>query len=285
LNPGESLQLTCVLEKALSGDDGRFKVAPVCHFKGVADPGAAAKAYDELPEETKTPEYKKNWDLLYSHHYIVPNSYIFTIDCNQNCGYSNESAVVTACDILLESLANAKLLKVTVREEEEAQAEVVVSEDVVGYLLENEIFGKPGVEFVKYGKRHPHDPVGVLRLKLSSAEVDVNELIQTCIEPLRRFYLSVASGPGKRTLHPTLQKAFDAFKRADVSEKRERLVELGVDAARAQSAPEEDLDTMAQGWLNQTERRAIPSLLSEDVVENQESKADYADKPSSEKDA
>ena len=132
----------------------------------------------------------------------------------------------------------------------------IVMDEYVGYLFENELQGKPGMQFVKYGKRHPHDQTGTLRIKTTTTDVDVTKMIQTAVEPLRRFYVGIATGVGGKRLHPHLQKALDAFKRSSEPEKRERLLELGVDRSRAESAPEADLDTMAQVWLQQTERAA-----------------------------
>jgi DNA-directed RNA polymerase subunit L len=259
LQPTQTLQLTCVITKALTGDDGRYMVAPVCHFKSVPDPAAAAKAYEELPEETKTPEHRKNWENLYSHQYVVPNSYIFTLDVVENSGYTNTTAIAAACDILVESITATKMWKVNVDEADGSHVEVVMDE-FVGYLFEHALFGKEGVEYVKYGKRHPHDATGTLRVKTTSPEVDVPRLIQDAVDPLRRFYLSIASGVGGKTLHPTLQKALDSFKRATVEEKRARLGDLGVDRERAENVPEDDLDTMAEVWLRQTQRKAVPEL-------------------------
>jgi hypothetical protein len=260
LNPGETVRITFVVKKALSGDDGRYKVAPVCHFKGMVDQAAAAKAYEELPEETKTPEYRKNWEILYSHQFILPNTYTFSVDCVAQCGYTNEVAVATACEIIIDSVTRSKMLKVTFNESDDNTQAEIVMDDFVGYLFESELFGKPGVKFVNYSKRHPHDEAGTLRLKLGSPDVNVAELLQSCIEPLRRFYLAIASGPGKKTLHPTLQKAFDSFKRATPAEKRERLIELGASPARTQNASDDDLDTMTEVWLRQTEKSASPAL-------------------------
>jgi DNA-directed RNA polymerase subunit L len=265
LQPTQTLQLTCVISKALTGDDGRYMVAPVCHFKSVQDPGAAAKAYEELPEETKTPEHRKNWDNLYSHQYVVPNSYVFTLDVVENSGYTNTTAIAAACDIIVESITATKMWKVNVDEADGSHVEVVMDE-FVGYLFEHALFGKEGVEYVKYGKRHPHDATGTLRVKTTSPEVDVPRLIQDAVDPLRRFYMAIASGIGGKSLHPTLQKALDAFKRATVEEKRARLGDLGVDRERAENVPEDDLDTMAEVWLRQTQRKAVPEL-GDDVPE------------------
>lgn len=265
LQPTQSLQLTCVVAKALTGDDGRFMVAPVCHFKGMMDPGAAAKAYEELPEETKTPEHRKNWDNLYSHQYVIPNSFLFTVDVVENSGYTNTTAIAAACDIIIESITATKMWKVNVDEADGSHVEVVMDE-FVGYLFEHALFGKQGVEFVKYGKRHPHDASGTLRVKTTSPEIDVPRLIQDAVDPLRRYFLAIASGPGGKTLHPSLQKALDAFKRASVEEKRARLGDLGVDRERAESVPEDDLDTMAEVWLRQTQRKAVPEL-GDDIPE------------------
>jgi len=259
LNPGETVQLTCTIQKALTGENGRYAVAPVCHFKGVTDEAAAAKAYDELPEETKTAEYRKNWDNLYAHQYTVRDSFTFVLDVLPNGGYTNTTAVAAACDIIVDSITASKMWKVKVEEEDNTHMDIVMDE-FVGYIFEHALQGKPGVQFVKYGKRHPHDPSGTLRIKTSASDVDVTKLIQEAVEPLRRFYMSIASGVGGKRLHPQLQKALDAFTRASEPEKRDRLIELGVDRARAESAPEEDLDTMAEVWLRQTERKAAPTL-------------------------
>ena len=275
LNPGETVRLTFVVKKALTGDDGRYKVAPVCHFKGMVDQGAAAKAYEQLPEETKTAEYRKNWENLYSHQFILPDNYVFSVDCVAQCGYTNELAVATACDIIIDSLTQSKMFKVTFNESDDNTQAEIVMDDFVGYLFESELLGKPGVKFINYSKRHPHDEAGTLRLKLTSPDVNVAELLQQCIEPLRRFYLAIASGPGKKTMHPTLQKAFDSFKRATSEEKRERLIELGASPARTRNASEDDLDTMTEVWLRQTERKAAPTL-SEEVEEEAEKEKEVA---------
>ena len=168
--------------------------------------------------------------------------------------------MATACEIIIDSVTRSKMLKVTFNESDDNTQAEIVMDDFVGYLFESELFGKPGVKFVNYSKRHPHDEAGTLRLKLGSPDVNVAELLQSCIEPLRRFYLAIASGPGKKTLHPTLQKAFDSFKRATPAEKRERLIELGASPARTQNASDDDLDTMTEVWLRQTEKSASPAL-------------------------
>jgi len=266
LNPGESVEVTCTIRRALTGDNGRYIIAPVCFFKGVMDEAAASKAYEQLPQELKTDEYRKNWEMLYSHQHTVPNSYTFVIDVLENSGYTNVSAVAAACDIIVDSITASKMWKVKVEDDDSTHMEIVMDE-YVGYLFEYALFGKPGIQFVKYGKRHPHDSSGTLRLKTDSVEVDVIKLIQAAVEPLRRFYLGISSSIGGKRLHATLQKALDAFKRSDVSEKRERLVQLGVDRARTESAAEDDLDTMAEVWLQQTERKAVPDLNDEAPAE------------------
>ena len=255
LNPGEVVEFTATIQRALTGDNGRYSVAPVCHFKGVMDEAAAAKAYEQLSEELKTDEHRKNWDNLYSHQYTVPNAFTFVLEVLPNCGYTNTTALAAACDIIVDSITASKMWKVKVEDEDGTHMEIVMDE-YVGYLFENELQGKPGMQFVKYGKRHPHDQTGTLRIKTTSAEVDVTKMIQQAVEPLRRFYVGIASGVGGRRLHPHLQKALDAFKRSSEPEKRERLLELGVERSRAESAPEADLDTMAEVWLQQTERAA-----------------------------
>ena len=255
LNPGEVVEFTATIQRALTGDNGRYAVAPVCHFKGVMDEAAVAKAYEQLSEEVKTDEHRKNWDNLYSHQYTVPNAFSFTLEVLPNCGYTNTTALSTACDIIVDSITASKMWKVKVEGEDGMHMEIVMDE-YVGYLFENELQGKPGMHFVKYGKRHPHDQTGTLRIKTTTTDVDVTKMIQTAVEPLRRFYVGIATGVGGKRLHPHLQKALDAFKRSSEPEKRERLLELGVDRSRAESAPEADLDTMAQVWLQQTERAA-----------------------------
>lgn len=255
LNPGEVVEFTATIQRALTGDNGRYAVAPVCHFKGVMDEAAVAKAYEQLSEEVKTDEHRKNWDNLYSHQYTVPNAFSFTLEVLPNCGYTNTTALSTACDIIVDSITASKMWKVKVEGEDGMHMEIVMDE-YVGYLFENELQGKPGMQFVKYGKRHPHDQTGTLRIKTTTTDVDVTKMIQTAVEPLRRFYVGIATGVGGKRLHPHLQKALDAFKRSSEPEKRERLLELGVDRSRAESAPEADLDTMAQVWLQQTERAA-----------------------------
>ena len=255
LNPGEVVEFTATIQRALTGDNGRYAVAPVCHYKGVMDEAAAAKAYENLSEAVKTDEHRKNWDNLYSHQYTVPNAFTFTLEVLPNCGYTNNTALSTACDIIVDSITASKMWKVKMDEDDGMHMEIVMDE-YVGYLFENELQGKPGMQFVKYGKRHPHDQTGTLRIKTSTTEVDVTKLIQQAVEPLRRFYVGIGSGVGGKRLHPHLQQALDAFKRSSEPEKRERLLELGVDRSRAESAPEADLDTMAEVWLQQTERAA-----------------------------
>jgi len=259
LKPGESIQLSCRIQKALTGDNGRYVVAPVCHFKGIMDEAAAAKAYEDLPEEVKTDEYRKNWQNLYSHQFTVPDQFTFVLETLPNCGYTNASALAAACDIIVDSITASKMWKVKVEDDDSTHMEIVMDE-FVGYLFEHALYGKAGVQFVKYGKRHPHDPMGTLRVKTTTVEIDVTKLIQEAVESMRRFYVSIASGVGGKRLHPKLQKAFDSFKRASAPEKRERLLELGVDRSRVEGAAEEDLDTMAEVWLHQTERKAVPTL-------------------------
>ena len=267
VNPGEMVEFTVTIQRALTGDNGRYAVAPVCHFKGVMDEAAAAKAYEQLSEEMKTAEHRKNWDNLYSHQYTVPNAFTFTLEVLPNCGYTNTTALATACDLIVDSITASKMWKVKVEGEDGTHMEIVMDE-YVGYLFENELQGKPGLQFVKYGKRHPHDQTGTLRIKTATADVDVTKMIQEAVEPLRRFYVGIATGVGGKRLHPHLQKALDAFKRSSEPEKRERLLELGVDQARAESAPEADLDTMAQVWLQQTER------VASEVASNKEAETE-----------
>ena len=261
LKPKESIKLKFTICKALSGDDGRYSAAPVCHFRCVVDRNAAAKAYESLPEETRTAEHRRDWDLLHSHQYTVPNSYVFSVNVLENCGYTNTSAIATACDILIEHISKVKMLKISTDDGDENHYDIVMDE-FVGYLFEYALFEMKGVEFVKYGKRHPHDERGTLRIKTESSEIEVDRLIQDCIDPLRRFYMKIAAGPGGRTLHPSLQKAFDSFKKASYEEKIARLVELGVDKKRTDGIKEEDMDTMAEVWLRQTELKAVPTLAS-----------------------
>jgi DNA-directed RNA polymerase subunit L len=192
-----------------------------------------------------------------------------------NSGYTNATAIAKACDIIVDNITAAKMWKVKV-EENNTDMEIVMDE-YVGYLFEDELFGKPGIVYVKYGKRHPHDATGTLRIKTATEDVDITKLIQGAVEPLRRFYIGVAAGIGGKRLHPSLQKALDAFKKATFSEKRERLIELGVAQERAETAAEEDLDTMAEVWLQQTERKAVPSLSDDDVLSEASSKAKSAE--------
>jgi DNA-directed RNA polymerase subunit L len=257
----------------LTGDNGRYAIAPVCHFKGVMDEAAAAKAYEQLSEEMKTDEHRKNWDNLYSHQYTVPNTFSFTLEVLPNCGYTNHTALAAACDIIVDSITASKMWKVKVEGEDGSHMEIVMDE-YVGYLFENELQGKPGMQFVKYGKRHPHDQTGTLRIKTATADVDVIKIIQAAVEPLRRFYVGIATGVGGKRLHPQLQKALDAFKRSSEPEKRERLLELGVERSRAESAPETDLDTMAQVWLQQTERAASDIGSNKEKDKEKEKKDD-----------
>lgn len=277
LNLGETLQFMCTIQKALTGDNGRYSVAPVCHFKGVTDEAAAAKAYEQLPVEIKTDEYRKNWDNLYSHQYTVKDAFTFVLEVLPNCGYTNASAIAAACDIIVDNITASKMWKVKLEEDDPTHMEIVMDE-FVGYLFEHALQGHAGVQFVKYGKRHPHDPSGTLRIKTTRHEVDATKLIQEAVEPLRRFYVGIASGIGGKRLHPHLQKALDAFKRVTVPEKRDRLIDLGVDRSRAETAPESDLDTMAEVWLRQTERKATPTLdMEESSVPKETPKEDSTD--------
>ena len=272
LKPGENIEITCTIRRAYTGDNGRYIVAPVCYFKGVIDEAAASKAYEKIPEELKTEEYRKNWEMLYSHQHTVPNMYTFVIETLQNSAYTNTSAIVAACDIIIDNITASKMWKVKIEEEDSTHMEIVMDE-YVGYLFEHALFGKAGIQFVKYGKRHPHDASGTLRIKTVSVDIDVTKLIQSAVEPLRRFYVGIATGVGGKKMHPNLQKALDAFKRSSFAEKRERLIELGVDRDRAETSSEDDLNTMAEVWLQQTERRAIDSAaekVSKDEIVNEE---------------
>ena len=269
LKPAEEFSLKCGICVQTGGQSGQYNAASICSYGCTPDSVLAQEEWDKRPEENKTLEDKKNWDLLESKRLVKPNSFEFVL---KTCSaYTNRQLVLKACEIINDHLAEA----VIVYEEHSSATNLANCTDVVlrrgdytiGKLLEYQIFEtkeKSGVTYVTFFKRHPHDTDGILRI--AAEGVAVKDIVQAAIGPLTDLFTGISRSVGGK--QPPVLKQFEAL---EVDEKRKRLVSIGFDAAEVAKAEEEALDRMADRYMTRADQSTQPTL-SEKVKEKEPEK-------------
>lgn len=259
LKPTEEFSLKCGICVRTGGQSGQYNAASICSYGCTPDPIRAQEEWEKRPEENKTPEDKKNWDLLESKRLVKPNSFEFVL---KTCSaYTNRQLVLKACEIVNDHLAEA----VIVYEEHSSATNLANCTDVVlrrgdytiGKLLEYQIFEtkeKSGVTYVTFFKRHPHDTDGILRIAVAEG-VAVKDIVQAAIGPLTDLFTGISRSVGGK--QPPVLKQFEAL---EVDEKRKRLTSVGFDAAQVAKAEEEVLDRMADRYMTRADQAEKPTL-------------------------
>jgi len=283
LKPAEEFSLKCGISVRTAAQSGQYNAASLCAYGCTRDSVLAQEEWEKRPEESKSPEDKKNWDLLESKRHVKPNSFEFAL---KTCSaYTNRQLVLKACEIINDQLAEALI----VYEEHSGATTLPNCTDVVvkggdftlGKLLEYQIFETreaSGVTYVTFFKRHPHDADGILRVAVKGEE-EVKDIVRAAIAPLTDLFTGIARTVGGKP--PPAMKQFEAL---ELDEKRKRLVAIGFDAANVAKADDDALDRMADRYMSRAEQAQKPALKEAKEAKEADKEAKEADKDAKEAD-
>ena len=269
LKPNEEFALKCGVCVRTAAQSGQYNAASLCSYGCTKDAVRAQEEWEKRPEENKSLEDKKNWDLLESKRLVKPDSFEFVLKTSS--AYSNRQLVLKACEIINDRLAEA----VIVYEEHSSSSNLPNCTDVVlrngdytvGKLLEYQIFetkDRQGVTYVTFFKRHPHDTDGILRVATADG-ASVKEIVQAAIVPLSDLFTGIARTVGGKP--PPVLKEFEAL---ELAEKKKRLVSVGYDAAVVAKSEDEALDKMADRYLSRAEQAEKPTLSEKEQEKEKE---------------
>jgi hypothetical protein len=255
LQPGESVKLQCRIARAVTGDSGKYRMAPILALAQVRDNRAAQEAYlAEVPEAERSEETRRNFDACRANAFGVQDEFVLTVGVEHNA-YTSDSLLVTACHCLVDRLSATSAVVQKQPSSSAGDVSLKNADDTIGGILAVQLLQNVDVVQATY-KRD-----GNLRVAMKAADHSIVHAVTDAAEKLKAFYLKIAEGHGHAVMHPRLQAVMTEFKRQSVPEKRRRLIDIGCNKTIVETSDEGNLDNLARIYLHETERFATPSLL------------------------
>ena len=217
---GEHLALVSKLDIGTAKENGSFNVVSTCSYGNTENPEIISAKEKQLRSEMKTSgmddetiEFKiKDWLLLNSQLYSVPNSFDFTIETIGQ--FTNTDVVLRCIDVMIKKVSKFKS-DITKNEDLIEQSDTtlvngfdikLISEDyTLGKAMESVLYSShydrvssksdKTLNFCGFKKPHPHIDESIIRLGFIDSSVNkafiVSMLVSVC-EKLEAVFNSIA---------------------------------------------------------------------------------------------
>tara|TARA_Y100000992_G_scaffold301529_1_gene272660 strand:+ start:2604 stop:3713 length:1110 start_codon:yes stop_codon:yes gene_type:complete len=181
---GEEINLKCKFSVSTAKENGMYNVVSTCAYGNTIDIDESDKHWEKKEKELKKNEIdagqisveKKNWNLLNSQRYNIPNSFDFKIE---TIGvYDNKELLTKSCEILINNLKSldfeSKNIQIT-----DSKSTIANSFDIIfidqdytlGKVLEYYMFknyyenkDEKKLTYCGFSKDHPHNNEIIIRL-------------------------------------------------------------------------------------------------------------------------
>lgn len=181
---GEEINLKCKFSVSTAKENGMYNMASTCAYGNTIDIDESDKHWEKKEKELKKNEIeasqitveKKNWNLLNSQRFNIPNSFDFKIE---TIGvFSNKELLTKSCEILINGLKSldfeSKNIKIT-----DSKTTIANSFDItfidqdytLGKVLEYYMFknyyeneDEKKLTYCGFNKDHPHNNEIIIRL-------------------------------------------------------------------------------------------------------------------------
>lgn len=181
---GEEINLKCKFSVSTAKENGMYNVVSTCAYGNTIDIDESDKQWEKKEKELKKNEIdagqisveKKNWNLLNSQRYSIPNSFDFKIE---TIGvYSNKELLIKSCEILIDNLKslNFESNKIQITDSKTTIANsfdiTFIDQDyTIGKVLEYYLFKnfyeneeEKLLTYCGFNKDHPHNNEIIIRL-------------------------------------------------------------------------------------------------------------------------
>ena len=207
---GEEINLKCKFSVSTAKENGMYNVVSTCAYGNTIDIDESDKQWKEKEKELKKNEIddnqiaveKKNWALLNSQRYNIPNSFDFKIE---SIGvFDNKELLKKSCELLINNLKSLDFEsnKIQIADSKTTIANsfdiTFIDQDyTLGKVLEYYLFknyyeneDEKKLTYCGFNKDHPHNNEIVIRLGFieetdpSKIKRDFNYVIEEAIEHL-----------------------------------------------------------------------------------------------------
>ena len=195
---GEEINLKCKFSVSTAKENGMYNVVSTCAYGNTIDIDESDKQWEKKEKELKKNEIdasqiaveKKNWALLNSQRYSIPNSFDFKIE---TIGvYSNKELVSKSCELLINNLKSLDFesKNIIIADSKTTIANsfdiTFIDQDyTLGKVLEYYLFknyyeneDEKKLTYCGFNKDHPHNNEIVIRLGF------IEEIDPSKIKPL-----------------------------------------------------------------------------------------------------
>ena len=181
---GEEINLKCKFSVSTAKENGMYNVVSTCAYGNTIDIDESDKQWEKKEKELKKDEIdasqiaveKKNWNILNSQRYNIPNSFDFKIETTGV--YSNKELLSKACELLINNLKSLDFESKNILISD-SKTTIANSFDItfinqdytLGKVLEYYLFknyfeneDEKKLTYCGFNKDHPHNNEIVIRL-------------------------------------------------------------------------------------------------------------------------